>query len=325
MLITKMVERFALYDLHRKRSKNFQFSPLPSIKGEVKDIEAFYKKQLTDISFDLKSSDIKNYKTGKFKYESGIQTGYSRNDLVTGEAYINNNEAAANVIFVHGWRMDSNDRVKKIFHNQIMDLGWNMYYFTLPFHFDREPDNSLYSGEFMVSANIQRTVRSTQQAVVDLRTLINWIKTNKEGPIVLIGISLGGFITNLTSLVEPDIDVLASIFYANRISYSIWNTDPGKYIKSDLENHGVTYQELIDYWKVTEPSQALPKVKKENILLITAKYDEYVHFEDTDYLWSSWDRPTRYIYNCGHAGIVLKKKKIGTDTLNFIRNRIKVN
>lgn len=220
--------------------------------------------------------------------------------------------------------MESNDKVKKIFHNQIMKLGWNMYYYTLPFHFDREPNDSLYSGEFMVSANIERTVQSTQQAVVDLRTLINWIKTYKEGPIVLIGISLGGFITNLTALVEPDIDVLASIFYANRLSYSIWKTDPGKYIKSDLENHGVTYQELIDYWNITEPSQALPKVKKENILLITAKYDEYVHFEDTEYLWSSWDRPTRYIYSCGHAGIVLKRKKIGIDTLNFIRNRIMV-
>ncbi len=50
-------------------------------------------------------------------------------------------------------------------------------------------------------------------------------------PLILIGISLGGFITNLTSLVEEEIDVLASIFYANRLSYSIWNTIPGKFIR----------------------------------------------------------------------------------------------
>ena len=30
----------------------------------------------------------------------------------------------------------------------------------------------------------------------------------------------------------------------------------------DLEHHGVTYDDLIDYWKITEPSQALPKVKR---------------------------------------------------------------
>ncbi|PDY74606.1 alpha/beta hydrolase, partial [Bacillus cereus] len=38
-------------------------------------------------------------------------------------------------------------------------------------------------------------------------------------------------------------------------------------------------------------------------------------------LWESWERPTRYIYTCGHAGIVLKRKKITTDTI-FIQNRL---
>ena len=99
----------------------------------------------------------------------------------------------------------------------------------------------------MVSANIERTVQATKQAVADLRALIKWIKTNKNGPLILIGISLGGFITNLISLVEEEIDVLASIFYANRLSYSIWNTIPGKFIREDLEHHGVTYDDLIDY------------------------------------------------------------------------------
>ena len=113
----------------------------------------------------------------------------------------------------------------------------------------------------MVSANIERTVQATRQAVADLRALIKWIKANKNGPLILIGISLGGFITNLTSLVEEEIDVLASIFYANRLSYSIWNTIPVNLLE-DLEHHGVTYDDLIDYWKITEPSQALSKVKR---------------------------------------------------------------
>ncbi|HDR4587791.1 TPA: alpha/beta hydrolase [Bacillus cytotoxicus] len=321
-LITKMIERVALYDLHRKRSKTSQFKSLPNPDGAIRNLEDFYQGKITDMEFDLKNSDHIGYKTGLFTYKSHLQSDYVKNDTVTGEAYVTKNDAAPNIIFVHGWRMESNERVKNIFHDRILELGWNMYYFTLPFHFDREPEDSLYSGEFMISADIQRTVYSTQQAVVDLRTLINWIKENKKGPVVLIGISLGGFITNLTALVEPKIDVLISIFYANRLSYSIWNTNPGKYIKADLKQHGVTYEELIKYWKITEPSQALPKVKKENILLIAAKQDEYVHFEDTEYLWSSWDKPTRYIYNCGHAGIVLKRKKIGTDALNFIRKRI---
>ncbi|MBO1625589.1 alpha/beta hydrolase [Bacillus arachidis] len=322
MIIWKMIEQFALYDLHKKKSKDLQFNRnFPKLEGE-KRIEEFYKLYPAAIAFNLHELQEGRYEIGEFKYESAIQSDHLNNDIVKGEAYLNTNKEVPNVIFVHGWRMESNDRVKNIFHKRIMDLGWNMYYFTLPYHFERKPEESLYSGEYMISANIQRTIQSVQQAVVDLRALIDWIKRNKKGQIVLIGISLGGFITNLTALVESNIDVLASILYANQLSYSIWNTSPGKFIKADLQHHGVTYEQLIQYWKVTEPSQALPKVNKENILLLSAKYDQYVHFQDTEYLWTSWDKPTRYIYNSGHAGIVLKRNKIATDTLGFICSRI---
>ncbi|MBY0598966.1 alpha/beta hydrolase [Bacillus bingmayongensis] len=322
LIISKLIDRYALYDLHKKRSKEFQYSSLSNTSLNLKDIYSFYKVKPVDVHFDIKYSKDKEYVIGQFKYQSSVQSGDPRNNAVTGEVFLNNNDVAPHVILVHGWRMDSTDRIKNIFKKKMMDLGWNMYYFTMPYHFDREPESSLYSGEYMVSANIERTVQASRQAVVDLRALIHWIKANRSGRIILIGISLGGFITNLTALVEPKIDVLASIFYANRLSYSIWNTNPGKFIRKDLEHHGVTYDDLINYWKITEPSQTVPKIKKENILLISGKHDLYVHSEDTDYLWESWERPMRYIYNCGHAGIVLKRKKIATDTINFIRKRI---
>lgn len=220
--------------------------------------------------------------------------------------------------------MDSLDRIKKMFNNRIMnDLEWNMYYFTLPYHFQRKPEQSLYNGEYMISADINRTVQSIRQAVVDLRALIQWVKANKKGPVILIGVSLGGFITNLTATLEPKIDALVSIFYANRLSYAIWKTIPGKFIREDLEHHGVKYHDLIRYWRITEPNQAIPKINKDNILLISAKYDQYVHLEDTNYLWESWGKPKRYVYNCGHAGIVLNRKKIAIDTLSFLKDKIK--
>ncbi len=34
---------------------------------------------------------------------------------VTGELFLHENEDAPHVIFVHGWRMDSNERVEKYF------------------------------------------------------------------------------------------------------------------------------------------------------------------------------------------------------------------
>lgn len=323
MIFSKIVDQYALNSLHKTRSKDFQYTYIPAQIPETKDRETFYKAHPADVSFDMSYSK-KNYKTGTFGFKSLVPSGDPSNDYLTGEAFLNKNEDAPNVVFVHGWRMDSLDRIKKMFNNRIMnDLKWNMYYFTLPYHFQRKPENSFYNGEYMISANINRTLQSIRQAVVDLRALIQWIKANKKGPVILIGVSLGGFITNLTAILETEIDALVSIFYANRLSYAIWNTIPGKFIREDLEHHGVNYKDLIKYWQITEPNQAIPKMDKDNILLISAKYDQYVDLEDANYLWESWEKPKRYVYNCGHAGIVLNRKKIAMDTLSFLKDKIK--
>lgn len=322
MFISRIIDLYALHVLHRTRSKKSQYTHLPSEIPETKEREVFYKVRPAEIFIDLHDSK-KDYKHGKFEFKSLVPTGDPSNDHIEGEVYLNEKEDAPNIIFVHGWRMDSLDRMKDMFHSQMMnDLKWNMYYYTLPYHFQRKPKESLYSGEYMISADIPRTVQSIRQSVVDLRALIQWIKANKKGPVVLIGVSLGGFITNLTATLEPEIDALVSIFYANRLSYSIWNTIPGKFIREDLEHHGMSYTDLIRFWRITEPSQSMPKIKKDKILLISAKYDQYVHFEDVNELWESWERPKRYVYNCGHAGIVLHRKKIAKDTLSFLENKI---
>lgn len=54
--------------------------------------------------------------------------------------------------------------------------------YVLFHYFERKPDQSLFSGEYMVSANIERTLQATRQAVADLRALIKWIKANKRAP-----------------------------------------------------------------------------------------------------------------------------------------------
>lgn len=323
-IISKAIDRFALHILHKTRSKQFQYSAPPAAMSEALEKEMFYEAAgPSNVTFDFHRF-CDGYHTGTYSYRSLLASGDPLNDLSAGEVLINPNEEAPNVIFVHGWRMSSFDRIKSMFQKQLTDeQGWNLYYFTLPFHVQRKPEHSSYSGEYMVSADIGRTVQSVRQAVVDLRTLIGWIKANKKGPVIVIGVSLGGFLTNLTALVENRIDAMVSIFYANRLSYSIWNTIPGKYIRADLEHHGVNYGDLVRYWKITEPSQSAPVMHKDRILLISAKNDLYVHIEDADYLWEAWDRPARHVYTCGHAGIVLRGRAIARDALSFVQQKIR--
>ena len=113
--------------------------------------------------------------------------------------------------------------------------------------------------------------------------MIKWLN-NKPGKTVLIGISLGGLITNLASSFEDKIDALVSVMYANSIAYLVWNSRLGKNIKKDLKKNGFTFEMLKKHWEITDSSNFKPTISKEKILLISGLYDKYVLNEDTDIL-----------------------------------------
>lgn len=71
-----------------------------------------------------------------------------------------------------------------------------------------------------------------------------------------------------------------------------------------------------------EPSNWKPLVKKENILLIAGLYDQYIEFDDSLKLQESWNNPQLLTYHCGHSGIVVKRKKISVDVLQFLNHRL---
>jgi hypothetical protein len=173
----------------------------------------------------------------------------------------------------------------------------------------------------MISANIDRTLQAIKQAVTDLRALIRWLK-NRGKTVIIIGISLGGLITNLTGVVEKQIDAMAAIFFADNLANSVWQTIPGKYIKKDLEQHGITHEQLRKWWDITVPSNFKPLIPQNDILLLSGKHDRYMLREDTILLWESWGKPAMISYPCGHAGIVLYKNSIVQDTLSFVENKI---
>jgi|GEM_PF-422265 len=318
-IIAESIDKLVLKDLHKKRSIKSYFR---IIDEDVEDFNSFYNTPtIPNIKFQQQLKGD-NYNIGKFLFQSEIDNGLS-NKYSTGLFYENKNlSQQASVIIVHGWRMDELSGVKNIYIKPFSYLGLNMYYFTLPYHLEREPEESLYSGELMITSDVNKSLRSIRQAITDIRALVKWIKNNRKGKVILIGVSLGGFVANMTAVVEKDIDALISTFYANNIAYSIWNTIPGRYIKKDFEQGGYTYEQLEKAWAIANPSKYKPLVKRENILLLSGMYDHFVVRKDTDYLWESWDRPKRILYPCGHAGLVLCRKKIAKDTMSFIINML---
>lgn len=109
----------------------------------------------------------------------------------------------------------------------------------------------------MLSANTDQTVEAFKQAVTDLRDLIYWLKSRNE-KVLLLAISTGGLVANLTSVVEDKIDCLISVFFASNFADILWNSVLGKFVKADIESHGFTLQQLETYWAIFNPINFQP-------------------------------------------------------------------
>ena len=322
-IISNIADSYGLYNLHKKYSEKDQFNYAEEeVSKLISDFSIFYKKpDLPEIYYE-KDKVEKSYEIGKLRFLSEVENENSnkqalfhyRKNLATNDNI--------NIIFVHGWRADNLNRLGKVFLESFIERGYNIYNYVLPFHMERSPDTSLYSGEYFVSSDVSRTLKSEQQAVSDIRALINHIKTKQKGKIILIGLSLGGITTNLLSEVEENIDVLISLFYANDLSFTIYETEAGKYIKKDFIKNNFEYSLLRKCWEVINPNLRKPIIDLTNIMLVSGKYDKYVINKDTDVLWENWGKPKRNMYSCGHSGIVISKNKIKNDVIEFIDKRV---
>jgi hypothetical protein len=322
-MISNIGDSYGLYSLHKKYSMNDQFNYLEEEVSVLNsDFWNFYDKPtLPNISYE-KDNIEKDYEQGKIKFLSEVENEDSNKYAIFQYRKYIPKDNDINIIFVHGWRADNLNRLHKVFLNSFIGRNYNVYSYVLPFHMERASDESLYSGEQFVSANVVRTLKSVQQSVSDVRALINYIKAVKKSKVIIMGLSLGGIISNLLAETEENIDLLISLFYGNDLSFTVFETEAGKYIKKDFLKNNFSYSLLKKSWEIINPSLRKPIIDLDRILLVSGKHDKYVLNKDTDILWENWGRPERYVYNCGHSGIVLCKNIIKRDVLKFIDKRV---
>jgi len=146
---------------------------------------------------------------------------------------------------------------------------------------------------------------------------VTWSKALNHQTVV-IGASLGGLVTNLLGCTKATLDVLISVIYASNTAHLVWNSDIAKYIKKDFHEAGSIYSNLEEVWNIINPTKYTPQVSKENILLISGKYDEFITKEDSEELWDSWGKPERIVIPCGHSGLNVYHKSISTVIRSFI-------
>jgi hypothetical protein len=142
---------------------------------------------------------------------------------------------------------------------------------TLPYHDMRRPPN-LERADFIVSANIGRTIHANRQAVLDIRRTVDWLAAQGYARIGVQGTSLGSCLAALA--MAHDARIVAGAF--NHVSPYfadvVWQGLSTRHVRQGLEGH-VTLDTLRDCWMPISPWPFIERIQDRPMLNLYAIYD----------------------------------------------------
>jgi hypothetical protein len=153
-------------------------------------------------------------------------------------------------------------------------LAWNgisALRLTLPYHDQRMPPD-LHRADYIVSANVARTVQVCRQAVLDARRAIAWLAAQGYDRIGILGTSLGSCLALLTTAHEPLIRAQALNHISPYFADVVWRGLSTQHVREGLDGH-IELDLLRALWKPISPRWYLDRLRDRETLLVYARYD----------------------------------------------------
>ncbi len=150
-------------------------------------------------------------------------------------------------------------------------FGLSALRLTLPYHDARRPPE-LSRADYIVSANIGRTVQACRQAVMDARRAVRWLALQGYDHIGILGTSLGSCLALLTAAHEPLIRAQALNHISPYFADVVWRGLSTTHVRQGLER-AIDLERLRQMWLPISPHVYLDRVRDKKTLLVYARYD----------------------------------------------------
>ncbi len=258
----------------------------------------------------------KNRKT--ISFPSFLKTEYPENDYCWLEAFLSPNSVGT-ILFIHGLYEDNLDLYKSII-SVLHQQNFNFYLYKLPFHYERKPKESKFSGEFLWSGDFYRSAIGFLQSLYDLYQIYHYIKSlHSNEKVMLVSFSMGGAIGLLFSGFYPQVDGVAILNPACKLADIVFENPLCSSIKEDILQSNYTLSMIEQFYNSYDPFYfSSSTISRDKILMVFGIYDQIFNYKYYNMLAEEWKLKHILKYNAGHINL-LKIPKLGIDIGNFFK------
>lgn len=267
-------------------------------------------------------SDAASHRVYRFAFPSPHPTSDDINNTVYGKFYQSKtNPKAPTILVLPGWMTYKEEHYyTEPLGRMLLEAGYNYVFYSLPYHLERTPKGCL-SGELILSGNLFRTVESFRQALVECRTIVNWLKeVVRVEKVGILGLSLGGWLGSHLIHLDPGIEFAILMIPAVNPTAGLWQTRIAAPIRRDLIQLGFTAQSYRQLAMPLHPTSYRPILNPQKILIVSAKYDQCVPFASLEEYCRFLGNPQHETYRHSHFSIMRTTKPIER-IIQFIRNQ----
>jgi len=297
MAIDLLAPRFSKSDVAIERNLHLIDNPPLPPRRLVKTPKLFLKNTGSKGLFDIY----------EYAFPSKVETASLQNNTVYGRYYrIKDGVPKSTVVFLHGM-FESNHRRSERHALNFIKSGHNCLTMTLPHHIERAP-RGWRSGRHFISNDLTVIFTGLQQAMNDVMSLINWLKSNGEKRIGLIGIDVGGLIASLVASSTRRINYLLLLTPAISPLQVIGYTRSGRAVEGRIGATGLTKQELYMLFEPWTLLHNKPIVSNNRTLIIKAEHDTIIPADSIDRVWDAWEKPKMVASSHGHLSMMASRQ-----------------
>ena len=150
-------------------------------------------------------------------------------------------------------------------------FGLSALRLTMPYHEDRMAAE-LRRADYIVSANVGRTIAVCRQAVLDARQAIAWLHRQGYESIGILGTSLGSCLSLLTAAHEPLVRAAALNHISPYFADVVWSGLSTAHVRESLDQN-VELTALRRMWMPISPFPYIDRLKEKQSLLLYTLYD----------------------------------------------------
>ena len=211
------------------------------------------------------------------RFTSPIRTRYPENDTVNARWYPAHRETQKGkpkqaMIVMPQWNADA------FSHNALCTLfnrfGISCLRLSKPYHDVRRPAE-LERSDYAVSANVGRTTEACRQAVVDIRSCLDWLEQQGYEQFGVLGTSLGSCYAFIAAAFDPRLQVCAFNHASTWFGDVAWTGQSTRHIRAAFEDAGLTQDQVREIFAIVSPMSYMQRFAEnaKQVLVVHATYD----------------------------------------------------